>query len=385
MKQIALVFIIFTLSFTQSVTVADVVGNSAQPITNPNAKKIDRTVKMTEVFRISDVGENFFLKSPRKIRVAPDGSIFVMDRSQSQIMKFNARGKFVTRILRKGEGPGELINLYSYWLGNNELIAASLMPVKVITMDHQGKSIKEFRVNITEFLFTFMGRFAGKYYFYIDPIEQGDGLKNPQIPLGFIDESGVITKTGLTFPVKRVRYSARVERLGTEENSQLKVKIKTVHITRFNYAVTGGRYLYLTTGERYLIHQYDSEKDKVIKKFRRQYPPIPYTANPNDKFVNSPEFKALYKWEHYTDIQRLLSDGDRVWALLSTVDKTKGILVDVFNAHGKYIDRFYLQIPNLKYPDDKIMEHLYHYNGFLYTIEMDDEDNPNIVKYKLEE
>jgi hypothetical protein len=81
----------------------------------------------------------------------------------------------------------------------------------------------------------------------------------------------------------------------------------------------------------------------------------------------------------------LLSDGDRVWALLSTIDKTKGILVDVFNVHGKYIDRFYLQIPTLEYPDDKIMEHLYYYNGFLYTIEMDDEDNPNLVKYKLEE
>ena len=75
-------------------------------------------------------------------------------------------------------------------------------------------------------------------------------------------------------------------------------------------------------------------------------------------------------WDHYTDVQRLLADGDHVWALLSTIDKTKGILVDVFNVHGKYIDRFYLQIPNLEYPDDKIMEHLYYYNGFLYTIEM---------------
>ncbi len=385
MKHIVLTIIIFSLSFTPGVTAADVVDNPAQPVTGPNAKKIDRTVTMTEVFRISDIDKNFFLKRPGKIRVASDGSIFLMDRSQLHIMKFNARGKFVTRMLKKGEGPGELVNLYSYWLGNNEVIASGYMPVKVISMDHQGKLIKEFRVNTREYIFNFMGRFGGKYYFYIDPVEGGDGLKISQIPLVFADEKGTVTKTGLTLPVKRVKYIARIERLGTKEHSQVTVEIKSAHITRFNYAFTGSRYLYLTTGERYLIHQYDFEKDKVVKKFRRHYTPVSYTPNPNDEFVNSPEFKALYKWERYTDVYRLLADGDRVWALTSTIDKTKGILVDGFNAHGKYIDRFYWQIPNLKYPDDKIMEQLYYYNGFLYTIEPDDDGTPYIVKYKLEE
>jgi hypothetical protein len=161
--------------------------------------------------------------------------------------------------------------------------------------------------------------------------------------------------------------------------------METADITRFNYAVTADGNMYLSTDERYLIQQYDFEKDKVVKKFRRRYTPVSYTPNPSNEFVNSPEFKALYKWERYTDIQRLLADGDKVWALTSTVDKTKGILVDVFNTHGKYIDRFYLQIPNLEYPDDKIIEQLYYYNGYLYSIGIDDEDTPYIVKYKLEE
>ncbi|MGD2093054.1 MAG: hypothetical protein PVH61_43230 [Candidatus Aminicenantes bacterium] len=125
--------------------------------------------------------------------------------------------------------------------------------------------------------------------------------------------------------------------------------------------------------------------ENIIKKFRRQYTPVSYTPNPGDELVNSPEFKALYKRELYNDVYRLLADGDRVWALTSTIDNTKGILVDVFNPDGKYIDRFYLQIPNLKFPDDKMVEHLYYHNGFLYTIELDDADTPNIVKYRLEE
>ena len=48
MKQMALIIIIFTISMIHSVTAADVVDNPAEPITSPNAKKIGRTVKMTE-------------------------------------------------------------------------------------------------------------------------------------------------------------------------------------------------------------------------------------------------------------------------------------------------------------------------------------------------
>lgn len=385
MKRFLLIFFIFTLSFTQRITAADVIDNPAQPVTGTHAKQIDRIVKLTEAFRISDTGGDFFLKKPTKIRVAPDGSIYVMDYSQTAIVKFNARGEFLTRMVNKGEGPGELANLYGFWLGNNEIIAAGFMPVKVIDMDLKGKLIKEFRVNGTEYFFNFMGRFGGKYYFYIDPLERGEGLKITQIRLVSADEKGVITKTGLTFPVKRVLHSTqRTEKSAISGKTHLFVNIETAHITRFNYTLTADNYMYLTTDERYLIYQYDFEKDRVVKKFRRQYIPVSYTPNPNDEFVNSPEFKALYKWEHYADVQRLLADGVRVWALTSTVDKTRGILVDVFDARGTYIDRFYLQIPTLEYPDDKVVEHLYYYNGFLYTIEPDDEDNPNIVKYKVE-
>ena len=385
MKHIVLLLIALSLGFTAAVAADDVVENPAQPVTGPNAKKIDRTVKMTEVLRISDIGKDFFLKRPNKIRVAPDGSIFVMDRSQVNILKFSAEGKFITQIVKKGEGPCELINLYSYWLGKKGIISSGYMPVKLIEMDFQGKLINEFRVNAHDYLFTFMGRFKGKYYFYIDPIAGGNGLKVLQIPLVFSDGKGVITKTGLTFQVKRVVHTAKIIRRGTKGNSSTEITMESVDITRFNYAVTDDGNMYLSTDDRYLIQQYDFEKDKVVRKFRRQYTPIPYTPNPKDDFVNSPDFNTLYKWELYTDVQRLLANGDSLWVITSTVDKTKGILVDVYNTSGKYIDRFYLQIPNLEYPDDKIMEQLYYYDGFLYGIGMDDEDTPFIVKYKLEE
>lgn len=373
--------IIFISSFGLNVTAAVVKENPAQPEPGPKAKEIGRTVKMTEVFRISDEEDgDFYLKRPLNIRAAADGSVFLMERSQVQLLKFDAAGKFVTSMLRKGEGPGELINLNGFILDDKEIIASSFMPVKVIRMDHQGKLIKEFRVNTNELILYFLAHFGGKYYYYIDPISGSEGVITLKIQLVTADDKGVITNTGLTFPVKKVQVTYR-----TRVGENLKIRIEDADITRFNYAVAAGKYLYLSGSERYLILLYDFEKNKVIKKFRRQYTPVPYTPNPKDKFVNSPRFKALYKWQFYSDVYRLLADGDRVWALTSTVDKTKGILVDVFNPDGKYIDRFYLQIPNLEFPDDKIVEHLYYHKGFLYTIGLDDEDNTYIVKYKLEE
>ena len=378
MKSILLTIIIFSLSL--NVTAVEVTDNPARPVPGPKAKQIGRTVKMTEVFRISDEQEgDFFLKSPRKIRVAPDGSIFVMETSQSQLLKFDASGKFITNMLREGEGPGELINLYSYRLDDKEIIASSFRPVKVIRMDHRGKLIKEFRVYTNELLLIFLSRFGDKYYYYLNPLSARNGVLTLENQLMVADEKGKITKAGLTLPVKVVQVSTR-----TRVGDSLRVRIDDAEITRFNYAVAG-KYMYVTASERYLILLYDFEEEKVVRKFRRQYTPVPYKPNPKDKFVNSAQFKALYKWEFYNDVYRLLADGDRVWALTSTIDKTKGILVDVFNLQGKYIDRFYLQIPNLKFPDDKIVEHLYYYKGFLYTIELDDEDTPYIVKYKLEE
>jgi hypothetical protein len=381
MKHIYLAIIMFSFILTMGVTAVDVVDNPGHPVPDPKMKKIGRTIKMTEVFRISDKDGDFFLKNPGNIRVAPDGSVFLMDRSQLHLFKFNSDGKFLTSMLKKGEGPGDLINLRSYWLDNKEIIATSYMPVKIICMDHQGKLIKEFRVITNEYIFNFVGHFGLKYYFYIDPLVREDGLITLQNRLVAANEKGVITETELTLPVKRVKYTYQVRDF---ENS-LSVYIKSANITRFNYAIAADRYLYVTASERYLIHLYDFEKDRVIKKFRRQYTPVPYTPNPDDEFVNSSKFKSLYKWELYTDVYHLLADGDRVWALTSTIDKTKGILVDVFNPDGVYIDRFYMQIPNLKFPDDKMVEHLYYHDGFLYTIELDDADTPYIVKYKPEE
>jgi hypothetical protein len=82
------------------------------------------------------------------------------------------------------------------------------------------------------------------------------------------------------------------------------------------------------------------------------------------------------------DLCRLLWVKDRLWAVTSTVDKTKGILVDV-SAEGRYLDNFYL--PLAQDP----AQNLYYYapmaivGDFLYLLEADEDDLISLIKYEI--
>lgn len=63
------------------------------PIVNPEKplnKNAGRVLKLEEVFRIKDEGANFYFKYPRKLKVATDGSFFVVD--ENQFLKFSPQG-----------------------------------------------------------------------------------------------------------------------------------------------------------------------------------------------------------------------------------------------------------------------------------------------------
>lgn len=52
--------------------------------------------------------ESLFLDRHRKIKVAPDGSIFVSNSRDHNIYKFDADGKLITKFGKRGQGPGDL-------------------------------------------------------------------------------------------------------------------------------------------------------------------------------------------------------------------------------------------------------------------------------------
>jgi glucose/arabinose dehydrogenase len=59
-----------------------------------------RVLKLHEVQRIEDAQADYYLKSPRDIQIAPDGSLFVVD--EDQLLKFDANGQFIKNLFKRG-------------------------------------------------------------------------------------------------------------------------------------------------------------------------------------------------------------------------------------------------------------------------------------------
>jgi hypothetical protein len=60
---------------------------------------------------VGDGAEEYMLGDIADIALGRDGSIFVLDRQVPVVRHFDARGKFVRNIGRRGQGPGEFLNV----------------------------------------------------------------------------------------------------------------------------------------------------------------------------------------------------------------------------------------------------------------------------------
>jgi len=91
-----------------------------------------------------------------------------------------------------------------------------------------------------------------------------------------------------------------------------------------------------------------------LKSFYEKYDP------PKKKFEN--------------DVSALFICGDTLWVKTSTQDEKKGVLFDVFDHRGRFLDSFYLNVGG---------ELKLAVGGHIYVTERDDEENISIVKYQI--
>jgi hypothetical protein len=96
----------------------------------------------------------------------------------------------------------------------------------------------------------------------------------------------------------------------------------------------------------------------------------------------SQELAEFLMTEYQNDVQKLLIFKDKLWVLTSTYEKGKGILVDVFNQAGEYIDNFFLPLFKIK------RENLGTWpmtvdSDALFVLEINEDETLSFVKYKI--
>lgn len=361
--------IFLALSVFSGVFSQQLIENPAKPV----SRRVGRILELKEEMRIGDDQGGFYFKNPGNIKVAPDGSLFVVDGEQ--FLKFDTKGKFMKNLFRKGEGPGEFQSIADYLFDGDEIIVHQARPDKIVRMDSEGRLIKEFRPEkaVSRLISVFNNRYIMARSSF--PVLKKEGAEPEIINVDWsllrVSEDGRIEETGHIFPTK---WFAK----------RLPTAIISNYITDFSCILYDSKYLIIHHTQDYLLKVLDLEKNQIVRSFSRKYKSVRRRHGKEKiKEARPHQYTLEAPVDYYNDIQRSFIHRDNIWVLTSTRDEKKGILVDVFNREGQYIDNFYLPL-SMKIKQEDLMKHPLAISGdSLFIVETGENEAPTIVKYKI--
>ena len=327
-----------------------------------------RVVALKEVARITDEKGKFFFVQPFNVLTGHDGSVYVQE--SQQLLKFDAQGRFVKNLLKKGQGPGELDdNLTDVIVREKDIVLWSSNNYKLIRLDLDGRLIEDKKL-VQGFLGSLLGTFGGRYFFLryeIDaakPRPRINGIFETPRRLVIVPENGEAVPTPVLMPMtEAVHFGPRSSSIMT--------------ISRAMPVAADDRTVFLFHSPDYLIKLLDLETGEVVRTFRREYDRVKYDIKA------TPGYPAELVPKFHNDLCRLLWHKGNLWAVTSTFDQNKGILVDVFSREGQYLDNFYLPLLKIRRNNPQYYAPMAIWGNFLYLLEADEDDIISLIKYEI--
>ncbi len=341
----------------------------------PKNRNAGRIVKLEETLRISDLGDEYYFQAPYNVKISPEGFIFVQDAGQ--LLQFDQEGQFIRNFFKKGQGPGEVSSIKNYTFSEGNVIVHCPSPNKIVWFDPKGELIDEFRLEQDIFGMKLEGFRSGDYIF-----SQSDFPRDREV-------SGIIDIPHNLYGISNQRE--KLEKWGTFPVSYDVVWAKGGGgaITPMNYLIavqTGEKFMVINHTSVYRIVLFDLENQNISVEFTRKYKRVktpPDFENKGGAFIDGkPVIPPRQKF--LNDINNIVVHKEEIWVFTSTVDKDKGILIDVFDFEGTYIDNFYLNIPKNLSPAWYRFQPMTYSEGLFYFIETMDDETYVIKQYGLQ-
>jgi len=300
----------------------------------PRNPRFGRVLEFREVFRISDAQGGFFFKDPGNLQPAPDGGVLVVD--EGQFLRFDGVGKFVVNMFRKGQGPGELQQIENYLVRGAEVLAFQRNPMKCVLTDLDGKFLREVKPDAT--VSRLLGGYGDRLLAAANSVIPVDKVQKPEgevldivWTLALVSGEGRVETTALAYPTKW--FAKRFPGALIADN-----------LTFLLCAPIEGGLVAVANREDYEISIADPSKGAVVRTIRRDYRQVKFEP---EKLLDAPggARRLTAPREHFNDIQKLFAVEGRIWAVTSTLDPGKGVLVDVIGTEGEYFDNFFLPLP----------------------------------------
>jgi hypothetical protein len=349
-------------------------GGAQEVIENPNkpsGPNASRVLDLRETLRISDEGKAFYFKLPWGIDAGPDGSIYIND--QTRLLKFSSDGKYSGNLVKIGQGPGEIsAELTDFSVTDKDIVLFCGPENKVVRLGFDGKLLQDLKFEKKRL--TGLVACDGDKFFMTDVHGQGwrdrqGGLVAFDHDLFIVDRQGNPTATPCSFATTGF---VRVGSIGRRSYSSMQ------NVTRLFKSRVAGRHVYLSNTQAYLISQLNLDTGTMERQFRRDYPRVE---------LSSAKKKDIPKGFPTVEngVNGLLVRGSEVWVLTSTFDEKKGILTDVFNDQGTFIDSFYLPLLNSRTGDEFSARYfpMVILGNDLCAIEHDKDWNFFVVRYAI--
>jgi hypothetical protein len=248
-----------------------------------------------------------------------EGNIYLVETYKALeyfIYKFDKNGNYLTGLAKFGQGPGELQQVYTVQIDNQDRILVSdIGNSKVVEYDNNFDFIKETRVKygLRELI----------------PLENGNYLARRS------------SEIGMELWLLDADFE-NLKKLDTYDLSELRKTGKTTGtISSFYWRVANGR-IYVGNEQRgYEIWIFDLDGN-LMRKIRKEYQPVEYPEEFKEqtkKFLE--RMPNLYMMEYTPPFNSFfIDDENRLYVL--TYEKGEGgdeYIHDIFNSDGVFIGR----------------------------------------------
>jgi len=341
----------------------------------PLAKNAGRFVDLEEVQRIRDDGKTAIFRTPQRLAMGKDGSLYFIDFAEgTRLYRFGPDGKLVFKILKNGQGPAESQHVSHFFIEEDMIRVQAWVPPKVMDFNLEGRYLKEVRVHEDTHGLWFLAFAGGKIYGIRDELFSSaafQGAGTFPIPNSVYEISYDFRtwKKFYEFPVRHVVKRARAIRLDMIDAAVHGSKMYILHTAKY-----GIIQLNLQTGmaERLILRDYDRVKGETRQSGR-------------DTDPEARRFEEADSDPYVFDIFEIHAVGDNLWVFTSTF-KLGGNdqQVDVFDAAGRFIDSFYLRFPPGPRNHRGVRrKSLLTDDGFFFVPEQEEDGLVTIGKYKI--
>ncbi len=318
-----------------------------------------KEIVLTKILSIgkTDGKDEEMLYRINDIKVDSEGIIYISERSTKSVKKFNAKGEFIMKFGREGDGPGEFRDPIKVFISRNKDVCVLDQKGVISRFSNNGEFINSFKIK--NYAYDFVISSSEKFYVF-ENVYSGKKISIYDKTGKILDSFGDISK---------------------RKNAS-----ETGFVNTGLMAIDDKDNIYLSYNQPYKIEKYDKTGKLIMVISRKLSFPI---VEPNYKEEKINEGMMVTQ-NQATKITRCLRVvNQKIYHLITPGSGflSFGKYIDVFDLNGKYLYQIDLKTSDARAIAIDKNESLFAViEGFGFTFEkgkkVESNQIPQIIKYK---